>query len=110
MKRIYANNDNVSVIDSSWCLNRSGICLSFAISIDVMSIDEIDDFSKEFVKAINLSYKDMLNTYFYCKTETPIITATHQGEIIMMWSFQGDNNKETKKILKDNNIKEIIYD
>jgi hypothetical protein len=51
-----------------------------------------------------------LQTYFYAKTETPIITATHQGEIIMMWSFQGDNNKATRQILRDNDIKEITYD
>ena len=110
MKRLYAKEDNVAIIDSSWCVNRSGICLSFAIPIDVMSIDEIEMFGKEFMKAVDTSYKSMLQSYFYAKTDTPIITATHQGEIIMMWCFQGDNNKATKQILKDNNIKEIIYD
>jgi len=58
-----------------------------------MSVDEIEIYGKEFMKAVNLSYKSMIQSYFYAKTETPIITATHQGEIIMMWSFQGDDNK-----------------
>lgn len=110
MKKIYASEDNVAIIDSSWCFNRSGICLSFAIPIQVMSVDEIEIYGKEFMKAVNLSYKSMIQSYFYAKTETPIITATHQGEIIMMWSFQGDDNKQTKKALADNDIKEIIYD
>lgn len=109
MKMICASN-NTAIIDSSWCVNRSGICLSFAIPVEVMSITEIEDFGKEFMKAVNLSYKSVLKTYFYAKTETPIITATHQGEMIMMWSFQGDNNKETRQVLSENNIKEIIYD
>jgi hypothetical protein len=33
MKIKIASNDNVAIIDSSWCINRSGICLSFAIPI-----------------------------------------------------------------------------
>ena len=110
MKKIYASEDNVAIIDSSWCFNRSGICLSFAIPIQVMSVDEIEIYGKEFMKAVNLSYKSIIQSYFYAKNETPIITATHQGEIIMMWSFQGDDNKQTKKALADNDIKEIIYD
>ena len=110
MKKRYASEDNVSIIDSSWCFNRSGICLSFAIPIQVMSVDEIEIYGKEFMKAVNLSYKSMIQSYFYAKTETPIITATHQGEIIMMWCFQGDDNKETRNVLINNDIKEITYD
>lgn len=110
MKIKIASNDNVAIIDSSWCINRSGICLSFAIPIQVMSVDEIQDYGKEFMKAVNASHKNLIQHYFYAKTDTPIIAATSQGEIIMMWSFQGDNNKETKQELKNNNIKQINYD
>ena len=107
--KIKTASDNTAIIDSSWCFNRSGICLSFAISIQVMSIDEIKDFGKEFMKAVNAAHKNLLQHYFYAKTDTPIIAATPQGEIIMMWSFQGDDNKETKKELQNHNIKRIDY-
>ena len=33
-----ATKEQTAVIDSSWCFNRSGICLSFAIPIEVMNI------------------------------------------------------------------------
>lgn len=110
MKIKCASSENVAIIDSSWCINRAGVCLSFAIPIQVMSIDELKDYGKEFVKAINASHKDLITQYFYAKTDTPIVAATPQGEIIMMWSFQGDDNKETKQKLKEHNIKQINYD
>lgn len=109
VKWIKAGQDNVSIISSSWCSNRSGICLSFAISIEVMSLDEIEQFGKQFVKAVNASYKDLLKNYFYAKTQTPVICSTDKGQIIMLWSFQGDDDKELKQLLKQNGIKEIQY-
>lgn len=104
-----AGEENYAIINSSWCVNRAGITLSFAIPIQVMSVSEINDYGKEFVKAVNKSYQDLLKEYFYAKTETPIVTATPDGEIIMMWSFQGQDNKQTKSALKKLNIHEINY-
>lgn len=104
-----AGETNYSIISSSWCFNRSGIALSFAISIDVMSVDEIKQFGKEFVRAVKQSYGSLIDEYFYAKTETPVIAATPQGEIIMLWSFQGEDNKQTKEKLKQSKIEEIKY-
>ena len=36
------DDDNVDVIHSAWCRNRSGVCLSFAIPVNVMSVTEIN--------------------------------------------------------------------
>lgn len=104
-----AGNENYSIISSTWCVNRSGIILSFAIPIQVMSIDEIKEFGKQFIKAIEQPYKALLDEYFYAKTETPIISATNGGEIIMLWSFQGNDNKRTREQLKQYNIDYINY-
>lgn len=104
-----AGSENYSIISSTWCTNRSGIVLSFAIPIQVMSIDEIKEFGKQFIKAIEQSYEELLKEYFYAKTETPIISATHGGEIIMLWSFQGDDNKKTREQLKQYKIDQIKY-
>lgn len=104
-----AGEQNVAIISSSWCVNRSGICLSFAIPIEVLSITQIEQYGKEFMRAVNQSYQELLEEYFYEKTDSPIISATSGGQIIMMWSFQGDNNKNTKERLQSFNIKQIKY-
>lgn len=104
------DDDNVDVISSSWCHNRSGVCLSFAIPTQVMSIEEIKVYGDEFVRAVKESYGRMIKDFFYAKTDTPIITATNSGELIMMWSFQGDDDDNTIHALKDAGIKEIKYD
>ena len=105
-----AGEENYAIINSSWCVNRAGITLSFAISIQAMSVNDLNDYGKEFVKAVNKSYQDLLKEYFYAKTETPIVTATPDGEIIMMWSFQGQESDEIKNELKKYKIKQINYD
>ena len=104
-----AGQDNVSIISSSWCANRSGICLSFAISIQVMSIDEIQEFGKQFVKAVKQSYGNFIDEYFYAKTDSPIVSATPDGQIIMLWSFQGQDDKRTRQGLKEYKIEQIKY-
>ena len=43
------DDDNVDVIHSAWCRNRSGVCLSFAIPVNVMSVTEINTYVQEFV-------------------------------------------------------------
>lgn len=104
------DEDNVDVIQSSWCRNRSGVCLSFAIPVDVMSVDEIKAYGDEFVKAVNQSYKRLIEDHFYAKTDTPIIASTNHGEMLMMWSFQGGGDDGTVHALKDAGIKEVKYD
>lgn len=108
--KIAESDDNVTLISSQWCYNRNGICLSFAVSIPVLTIDQINDLSKQFMKEIKKSYTNLLHDYFYAKMETPIITATDEGELIMMWSFQGDNDNKTKEAIKQFNIKEVQYE
>lgn len=104
------DDDNVDVIHSAWCRNRSGVCLSFAIPVNVMSVTEIDAYGQEFVKAVKASYKRLLKDYFYAKTDTPLISSTDSGEMIMIWSFQGGDDDDTVHALKDNGIKEVKYD
>ena len=104
------DEDNVDVIHSAWCHNRNGVCLSFAIPIQVMSVTEIKAFGDEFVRAVKESYNRLIKDYFYAKTDTPIISATDRGELIMMWSFQGDDDDSTIHALKDAGIKEVKYD
>lgn len=112
---IYADDDeddddeNISVISSAWCKNRSGVCLSFAINIDAMSITEIKEYGDEFIEAVKRSYKNILHDHFYAKTDTPVVSSTVKGEIIMMWSFQGDDDEGTISALKSAGIKEIKY-
>lgn len=101
------DDDNVNIISSAWCKNRSGVCLSFAITIDVMDIDEIDEFGKMFMDAVNESYGSLLETYFVAKSEKPLICATDDGELIMLWSFQADGDKAVIEELRGNKIKEI---
>lgn len=103
------DDENVSVISSAWCKNRSGICLSFAININAMSITEIKSYGDEFIAAVKRSYKHLINDHFYAKTDTPVVSCTVKGEIIMMWSFQGDNDDSTVNALKSARIKEIKY-
>ena len=105
-----SDDDNVDVIDSAWCRNKNGVCLSFAISVQVMSVDEIVAYGKEFVRAVKESYKQLLKDYFYAKTDTPIISAMDNGEMIMLWSFQGEGDDATLRALKDAGIKEVKYD
>lgn len=104
------DEDNVDVIHSAWCHNRSGVCLSFAIPIQVMNITEIKTFGDEFVRAVKESYKRLIKDHFYAKTETPIVSSTDRGELIMMWSFQGDDDDSTIHALKDAGIKEVKYE
>lgn len=104
------DDDNVDVISSAWCHNRSGVCLSFAIPVQVMSVTEIDAYGKEFVRAVNESYKRLIKDHFYEKTDTPIISSTDHGEMIMMWSFQGDDDDATLHALRDAGIKEVKYE
>lgn len=107
IKRTASDDDNVSVISSAWCRNRSGVCLSFAITMDVMDVDEIDQFCKLFIDAVNASYRSLVEQYFSPKSTKPLVCATDSGELIMLWSFQGDDDKATVEALKDASILEI---
>ena len=104
------DDDNVDVISSAWCYNRSGVCLSFAIPVQVMSVTEIKAYGDEFMRAVKESYKKLLKDYFYAKSDTPILTSIDSGELIMMWSFQGGDDNTTVHALKDAGIKEVKYD
>ncbi len=104
------DEDNVDVISTAWCYNRSGVCLSFAIPVQVMSITDIQTYGNEFIRAVNASYRSLIRDYFYAKTETPVISSTDMGEMIMIWSFQGDDSDDTVRALKDAGIKEVKYD
>lgn len=102
-------DDNVAIISASWTKVKNGICLNFGIAMDVLSVDEISDFGNEFVKAVKQSYGSMLDELFYAKSESPLVSATPKGGIIMIWSFQGNDDAETKKALKNHKVKEIEY-
>lgn len=104
------NDDNVEIISSAWCQNRSGVCLSFAIRINVMSMTEIKAFGDEFIRAVKASYKRLIQDYFYAKTDTPLISSTDRGELIMIWSFQGNDDTATKNALRSAGIKKVDYD
>lgn len=104
------DDDNVDIISSAWCHNRSGVCLSFAIRMDVLTVTEIKAYGDEFVRAVKASYKTLIKDYFYAKTETPLVSATDRGELIMIWSFQGEDNDTTLHALRSAGIKEVKYD
>lgn len=101
--------EHVTIISSSWCKNRSGICLSFAVPVDVMDTDQLSEFGDMFVDAVYEPYGKMIKESFIPKTEKPLI-ASHDGELIMIWSFQADNNQDIIDTLMKNNIQEINYD
>lgn len=105
-----SGDENVSMISSSWCRTKAGICLTFGISIEVLSVDEIAEFGKEFVRAVKKSYGKMLKEHFYSKSDSPLVSPTPKGEIIMIWTFVGNDDKETEKMLLDEGIEEIEYD
>lgn len=105
-----ASGDGTTLISSIWCVNRAGICLSFAVSIDVMDTVEIGQFGKSFEDAVNESFSDILKTYFIAKSSHPLVCCTDDGELIMLWSFQGDDDEDTRAVMKDNGIKEIKYE
>ena len=109
MKFFSSDDGYETFISSSWCINRSGICLSFAIPVQVLSINELTDYGREFVKVINSTYKSLLKN-FIAKSDTPLISATPSGEIIMIWSFQAEESNELKKELKEYKIPKIEYD
>ena len=110
MKRMkYASSDR-NKIDSSWCINKVGICISFAIAIDVLSLEEIDEFGKQFMKTVKSTFGKFLDSYCYSKTDTPVISATNNGGLIMLWSFQAENNKNVVELLKECGIKQVKYD
>lgn len=104
------DDENVDIINSSWCRNNSGICLSFAIPVQVMSVTEFNAYGDEFVKAVKASYKKLISDFFYAKTDTPVISSTDRGEMIMIWSFQGNDNDSTVHALRDAGIMEVKYE
>lgn len=106
----YDDDDNVDLISSAWCYNPSGICLSFAIRINVMSITEIKAFGDEFIKAVKEAYRSLVRDYFYTKTDAPVVSATDHGELIMIWSFQGEDNEATLHALRMAGIKQVKYE
>jgi len=101
------DDDNVTVISSSWCENRAGIVLSFAVPMDVLDIEEIDDYGKEFKRAVKASYKEIIDDWFVPKTPSPVVAPTTGGELIMLWSFQGDDDRDTRKAVEDAGIAKI---
>ena len=109
-RRNAGDDDNVTVISSSWCKTRVGIVLSFAVPIEVMDIDEINKFAELFVDAVKESYGSLIKKEFVAKTEKPMICATHEGEIIMIWSFVGDSNTQTVLSLRNAGIIEMKYE
>lgn len=100
--------EHVTIISSSWCRNRAGICLSFAVPVEVMDTDELSEFGKMFVDAVYEPYEDLIKKSFVPKTEMPLI-ASHDGELIMIWSFQAEDNEDLAETLRKNNIQEIDY-
>ena len=104
------DDDNVTVISSAWCRNRAGACVSFAVPIMVMDLGEIADFGGQFRETVEDAYGDMLEEKFSPKTDDPIVCATPAGEMIMMWSFQGDDDDDTVGTLRSHRIDEIKYE
>ncbi len=105
--RTAGDDDNVTVISSCWCRNRTGICLSFAVQMDVMDVDDISEFCKMFMQAVDASYKSLISQYFMAKSTKPLVCATDSGELVMLWSFQGDDDKATADAIKESGIIEI---
>ncbi len=108
----YSDEDGVKtiVISASWCKNRAGICLQFAIPLEVMDVESIVEFSTAFMEAIQKSYGNLLRNDFYSITESPIVCSASGGDLILLWSFQGVDDKATRDALKENNVKQIKYD
>jgi len=104
------DDDNVTVISAAWCMNRAGVCVSFAVPIMVMDLGEIADFGAQFRETVEDAYGNMLEEKFSPKTEDPIVCSTPAGELIMMWSFQGDGDDETVGMLRNFRIDEIKYE
>lgn len=104
------DDDNVTVISAAWCRNRAGACVSFAVPIMVMDLGEIADFGGQFRETVEDAYGNMLEEKFSPKTEDPIVCSTPAGELIMMWSFQGDGDDDTVGTLRNFRIDEIKYE
>ena len=108
--RVADDDDNVTVISAAWCRNRSGVCVSFAVPIDVMGTGELLEFGNLFKDTVMDAYGDMLKEMFISKTDDPLVSATHGGELIMLWSFQGENDESTLKSIRNHRIQEIDYE
>ena len=98
------------VISAAWCKNRSGICLQFAIPIEVMDVESIAELSSQLMEAIGNAYGELIGNDFFCTTKTPIVCATNGGDLLLLWSFQGVDDKATRDVLKKNNVEQIKYD
>ena len=104
------DDDDVTVISAAWCRNRAGVCLSFAVPIMVMDLGEIAEFGEQFRETVDEAYGNMIEERFSPKTTDPIVCSTPVGELIMMWSFQGDDDDETVGTLRSFRIDEIKYE
>ena len=107
IRRCASDEDNVTLISSAWCRNRTGICLSFAVPMEVMDVDEISEFGEMFVDAVKASYGTMLSQLFGAKSAKPLVCATDGGELIMLWSFQGEDDDKTLEALDEAMVSQI---
>ena len=98
-------------IDSTWCLISGGITLSFAIAVDVMDVDGIADFGKQFEKAVKKSWSSLLKRCgFEPKTGSPLLSPTNLGELVMIWAFSCEDTDQNRKEMRESGIREISYE
>ena len=108
----YADDDGVKTIVMSvaWCKNHSGICLQFAIPLEVMDVESVAELGKQLMKAIGSAYGELIDNDFLPITKCPIVCTTAGGELVLLWSFQGVDDKATRDALKKSNVEQIKYD
>lgn len=108
----YADDDGVKtiVISAAWCKNHSGICLQFAIPLEVMDVESVAELGEQLMETIGSAYGELIGNDFLATTKCPIVCTTTGGELVLLWSFQGVDDKATRDALKKNNVEQIKYD